>query len=134
MFPLYAVIVQQQPKNVFDGLNLTRLPNNFTCVIKGNRIECSQNDTIISLTVRPCTKSILLTVNDEGITILNEVLTSMPLSQTLTTEGDMINFNVSLEVVSSDGSKYFILTLNSSVQLDFPTTAIPIDCSAGNTL
>ena len=131
MFPLYAAIVQQQPKNVFDGLNLS---NNFTCVIKGNRIKCSQNDTIITLIVRPCAKSILLTVKDKGITILNEVLMSMPQSQTLTTEGDKIHLDVSLEVVSSNGSEYFIITLNSSVRLDFPTTAIPIDCSAGNTL
>ena len=160
--PLHAVIVQQQPNNIFDGLkNLinTTLPDDFTCVITSttlnldamdgdsnggtaeyndtvdyDRIECSQHNTTISLTIFPCAKSIMLTVDDEGITILNEVLTSMPLSQTLTTEGDMIHFNVSLEVVSSNGSEYFIITLNSSVQLDFPMTAIPINCSEGNTL
>lgn len=162
--PLYAVIVQQQPESVFDGLtNLinTTLPDNFTCVISSttfnfntmaddtadyngtddyDSVECSQHDTIISLTILPCIESIMLTVDDEGTTLLSEVLESMPLSQTLdyvTTEGDIGNityFNVSLEVVSINESKYFIITLNSSVQLNFPMTAIPIDCSITGTV
>lgn len=155
--PLYAVIVQQQPNSVLDGLtNLinTTLPDNFTCVIRSitdtmdddsnstaeytddtvayDRIECSQHNTTISLTILPCNESIMLTVEDQSITLLSEVLESMPLSQTLdyvTTEGDVTFFNVSLEVVSSNESKYFIITLHSSVQLNFPMTAIPIDCS-----
>lgn len=142
----HAVVVQQQPQNVcegFENLLNTTLPDDITCDVTQmdittdcERIECSSPTESITLSTLPCNRSITVAVMDQNstATLISSTLFSQPHPQTLnymTPAGDSQYLNVSVQVVTSDGSDYYIIMLESSFGLDLQMTAIPLTCPSG---
>ena len=115
----------------FANLINTTLPDNTTCtLLESNGVECSSPEEILALTSPPvCDRPLTLVIMDINRTVvLNETLYSSTQLQQIqyTILGNERQFNISVQVVSSDGD-YYILSLNDpSTGLQFPETAIPV--------
>jgi hypothetical protein len=72
--------------------------------------------------------SITVTIlNENGSTVLNEILYSMEDPQILDYESEgMETLNVSIQVQALNNSKYYILSLASSYGIQLPMTAVPV--------
>ena len=126
------MIVQQQPESVCNGLeNLinTTLPDNVNCSTFPDDsvdciVECSTPEIDLLLAPSPCNQSIRITINNgsTGNTLLNANLSQ---SQELTTSTDYLN--VSVQVVSVTHRYYYIFSLETSLELELPSTAIPLN-------
>lgn len=88
-------------------------------------MECESTDTTFTLTLLPCDESVMLVVRDENGTILQSRSMSgsqAPMNYTLV--GDE---TFSIQIVTSNGKKFYIISL-ASYSLTFPLTALPLDC------
>lgn len=136
------MITAQQPESPndgFDNLIDTTIPVNITCNSSIHNssapgVECISAEEILNLLASPCNRSLLVVIMDVNRTVvLNRTLHSSPELQQIQYEvmGDERQFNFSVEVVTDteDSMNYYILSLvGSSIGLEFPLTAIPVDC------
>lgn len=133
------MIVEQQPQSVHEGLeNLfnNTLLDGFECDVfasnatDSERVECSSTTESLILSLLPSDGAITVLIIDEnGTTLLNGTLFSMPDPQALTyttSRGDTHLLNISMQVVTSNGSDYYLVMLESSFGLRFQMAAIPL--------
>ncbi len=136
---LPAVVSQQQPQSVCEGLqNLlnTTLPAAVNCaVISCVRVECLSSQELLKVSTSPCDNASLevLVRAQDGTLLLNETLhsTEQPreLNYTTSPGGETQTLTAFVQVVSANGSMYYIVSLDSSNGVQLPTTAIPVNCS-----
>ena len=134
------MITDQQPESPIDGfINLvnTTLPDNITCnsLLSAPGVECASDEEILSLSASPCSRSLIVVImNASRTVVLNRTLHSSPQVQQVQYDvamGDERDFNFSVEVVigTEDSMNYYIVSLvSSSIELELPMTAIPVDC------
>ena len=143
----YNLIAEQNPIRAFDGLTHlinTTTPENTNCSVVSfavyEGVQCDSADQSLALTLLPCDESIELVVRDEnGTVILNKTLPGMPEPQALNytlnyTLNETETLSVSTQVVNNNGIKFYITGIESSSNLSFPLSAIPLNCSVAATI
>lgn len=136
-----TVITRDNPQSVCEGLmnvvDRSQVRQDISCLVSScDRVVCNSNGIQQFLNLLPCnSQSLFVVITDKDRSpLLNTTLQPMPLPQILnytTPTGEQF-LNISLQFHSHNQANYYVLSLQSSLGLNFPPTAIPqssIACS-----
>ena len=128
------MIVAQNGGSIRNLINTT-LPNSVTCRSTNDSVECTSADEILTLTISPCNRTLIVTVTDttaNGNVLVKNTLHSSPQSQRIsyTVQNNQRELFISVQAVSHNSTNdYYIISLNASATgLQIPSRSVPLVC------